>query len=429
MLFAGMLLRRTSLSKFLESLLISIFCLNNYPIFESNPMITKTKKSSQKTETDPNADQKFLKKLNTRQTFVLIHRYVGMILGLVVCIIALTGTLLSFNHEIDHAINPALMTVTPQAQTLSVDTLLETAQKTHPDYKLAYFEPPQQPQDSYMIELIKEISEEEETSFQVFVDPYTGKVLGERKGDAYLMGFVYALHYELASGKWGSRIVSITALAWIVIGVSGLLIWPSWKRLKQGFRVRTSRWLFANYDYHKVVGIIAAGFILVLGVSGSIFQFHEQVEPVVAAVTRSPEAPELKSVPPSKGATRLSYAEIFQRAEKAVPNAVSTWVSYPAEPDEAIEVDRKQPGDMNQWGKHWVVIDQYSGEVLGITTHDTTGATPLDTFNNWNWNIHTSIWGGIPTRILLSIFGLTPAILFITGLVIFWGKTRRVKRV
>ena len=96
-------------------------------------MITKTKKNSQKTETAPKADQKFLKKLNTRQTFVLIHRYVGMILGLVVCIIALTGTLLSFNHEIDHAINPALMTVTPQAQTLPVETLLETAQKTHSD--------------------------------------------------------------------------------------------------------------------------------------------------------------------------------------------------------------------------------------------------------------------------------------------------------
>ncbi len=74
------------------------------------------------------------------------------------------------------------------------------------------------------------------------------------------------------------------------------------------------------------------------------------------------------------------------------------------------------------------MLDQYSGEVLSITTHDGAGATPLDTFNNWNWNIHTGIWGGIVTRILLSIFGIAPAILFVTGLVIFWSKTRRAKR-
>jgi uncharacterized iron-regulated membrane protein len=390
-------------------------------------MVIKAKKDLQKQDLEftSKSERKVLKKMNTRKTFVLIHRYVGMLLGLVVCIIALTGTLLSFNHEIDHALNPALMTVVPQAQTVPVETLLTTAQKTHPDYKLSYFEPSQKPEDSYMIALSKEISEEEELSVQVFVDPYSGNVLGERKDEAYLMGFVYALHYELASGKWGSKIISITALGWIVIGVSGLLIWPSWKRIKQGFKVRNSRWLLANYDYHKVLGIIAAVFILALGISGSIFQFHEQVEPVVAAVTNSPEPPEFKSAQTSQDMTRLPYEQIFQSAQKAVPNAVTTWVSYPDEPDAAIEVDRKQPGDINQWGNHWVMIDQYSGEVLDITTHDTAGATPTETFNNWNWNIHTGIWGGMPTRVLLSIFGLAPAILFVTGVVIFWGKTRR----
>jgi uncharacterized iron-regulated membrane protein len=391
-------------------------------------MVLKTRKSSQKSEASATSEQRFLKKLKSRQAFVLIHRYVGMLLGLVVCIIALTGTLLSFNHEIDHALNPALMTVSPQAQALPTETLLASAQKTHPDYQIGYFEPSQKPEDSYMVSLFKEISEGEELSVQVFVDPYTANVVGERKDGESLMGFVYKLHYELAAGKWGSRIISITALAWIVLGISGLLIWPSWKRIKQGFRVRTSRWTLANYDYHKVVGIIGAVFILLLGISGSIFQFHDQVEPAVVAITNSPEPAEFTSTPPSENSTRLPYEKLFQSAEKAVPDAVVTWVSYPDLPEAAIEIDRKQPGDINQWGKHWIMLDQYSGEVVGITTHDGAGATPLDTFNNWNWNIHTGIWGGMPTRVLLSIFGSVPAILFVTGLVIFWGKTRRAKK-
>lgn len=375
----------------------------------------------------PLSDQTFLKKLNTRQTFVLLHRYVGIMLGFFICTIALTGTLLSFNYEIDHALNSSLMTVVPQAQTLPIDTLLATAQKTHPDYKLSYFEPPRNPEDSYSISLFKEISEEKEIATRIFVDPYSGNVLGERPENQSFMPFVYKLHYELAAGKLGSKIISITALAWIVIGLSGLLIWPNWKRLKQGFQVRKSRWLLTNYDYHKVFGIVAAVFILVLGVSGSIFQFSEQVDPVIAAVTGSPEAPEFKSVQPSENATRLPYEQILQIAETAVPNAKATWVSYPDAPDASIEVDRKQPGDKNQWGNHWITIDQYSGKVLSITTHDGAGSTPAEIFGNWNWNIHTGIWGGMLTRVLLSLFGLAPVILFITGLVIFWGKTRKVK--
>jgi uncharacterized iron-regulated membrane protein len=366
--------------------------------------------------------------MKLRQKFVLIHRYVGMLLGLVVCIIALTGTLLSFNHEIDHALNPALMTVNPQGQPLAAETLLAAAQKTHPDYKISYFEPPKQAEDSYKISLSKEISEEESLSVEVFVNPYTGAILGERKDRQSFMSFIYALHYELASGKWGSHIISITALAWIVIGISGLLIWPNWQRIKQGLKVRwQAPWVLVNYDYHKVLGIIAAVFILVLGVSGTIFQFHDQIDPVVVAVTGSTEPPEFKSQP-GTNQTRLPYSEIIRSAEQAIPNATTTWVSYPSEPEEAIEVDRKQPGDINQWGNHWVFVDQYSGKVLGMTLHDTVGATPAETFNIWNWNIHTGIWGGMSTRILLSIFGLTPVVLLVTGVLIFWNKIRGVKR-
>ncbi len=271
-------------------------------------MITKTKKRSQKS-TDASTDETFLKKLKTRQTFVLLHRYVGILLGLFVCTIALTGTLLSFNYEIDHALNSSLTTVVPRGQTLPIDTLLATAQKVHPDYKISYFEPPRSAEDSYSISLFKEISEEKEIATRIFVDPYSGNVLGELPENQSFMPFVYKIHYELAAGKLGVNIISITALAWIVIGLSGLLIWPSWKRLKQGFQVRKTRWLLANYDYHKVFGIIAAVFILVLGVSGSIFQFSEQVEPVVAAITNSPEAPEFKSIQPSKDSTRLPYVK------------------------------------------------------------------------------------------------------------------------
>ncbi|MEE4465651.1 PepSY domain-containing protein, partial [Azotobacter chroococcum] len=72
---------------------------------------------------------------------------------------------------------------------------------------------------------------------QVFVNPYTGEVLGARKwgdiaqGPENLMPFVYRLHHSLALGSVGSYLLGIVALLWTLDCFAGAyLTFPARQR-------------------------------------------------------------------------------------------------------------------------------------------------------------------------------------------------------
>ena len=48
-----------------------------------------------------------------------------------------------------------------------------------------------------------------------------------------------------------------------------------------------------------------------------------------------------------------------------------------------------------------------------------------DTALFWLTRLHFGRWGGIPTKVLWTIFGLVPAVLFITGAYMWWTRTIR----
>lgn len=48
-----------------------------------------------------------------QQVFILIHRYVGLVMAVFLVVAGLTGSLITFYHELDAAINPSLMKVEP----------------------------------------------------------------------------------------------------------------------------------------------------------------------------------------------------------------------------------------------------------------------------------------------------------------------------
>lgn len=73
--------------------------------------------------------------MNLRKPALILHRYAGVIAGILLIIIGLTGSLLVFEEEIDHILHPQLLHVTPQQQQISSQKIVETAQKLYPNLK------------------------------------------------------------------------------------------------------------------------------------------------------------------------------------------------------------------------------------------------------------------------------------------------------
>ncbi|MFX9612122.1 PepSY-associated TM helix domain-containing protein, partial [Acinetobacter baumannii] len=80
-------------------------------------------------------------------------------------------------------------------------------------------------------------------------------------------------------------------------------------------------------------------------------------------------------------------------------------------------VRKRFPAELHPNGRSFVYVDQYDGEVLLV---ENALRSPLGTrLVNLFYPIHIGLWGGLPTRILQVLIGLTPAVLFITGLLMW----------
>ncbi|MEH2333861.1 PepSY-associated TM helix domain-containing protein [Nostoc sp.] len=74
-----------------------------------------------------------------------LHRYLGLVLGLIIVVIGVTGTLWMFDAEVYHLVlGQRLTQVTPQGKPLSLDVLVEKVQAAYssrPYLKVAAISP------------------------------------------------------------------------------------------------------------------------------------------------------------------------------------------------------------------------------------------------------------------------------------------------
>jgi uncharacterized iron-regulated membrane protein len=124
-----------------------------------------------------------------RPVLVLVHRYVGLVMAGFLLIAGLTGSLLAWNDELEAAISPQLFRAAPpapNAQALDPLVLRARVAERYPKAWILYAPLTVEPGHSVSFYLNGAPNPwtgnpADLPNDQVFVDPYTGEVLGERK--------------------------------------------------------------------------------------------------------------------------------------------------------------------------------------------------------------------------------------------------------
>jgi uncharacterized iron-regulated membrane protein len=312
--------------------------------------------------------------------------------------------------------------VSAQAQTLPPEQLVDTvkaAYANHPDWKVGQVQ--MLPHDPFYT---VRLNRPDETQWEVFINPYTGKVMGDRQRDTAFFSRVLDLHYALLGGQIGTMIAGIAALLLFILSLTGIVLWPGWRKLISGFKIKwTAHPKRTNYDLHKVAGIITAAFLAVTAFTGFCWNFFDQTAPIIYAATLTPKPPEVKSTF-VKGQVPLSLGEALRRAELALPGAATTFITLPTEPDATFHFFKRVPQDSENFNSA-VEVDQYSGKILAL--EDSRVAKLGDRVLNSFTPLHYGTFGGTLTRILYIFVGLAPTFLLITGFVM-WRYRKPTKR-
>lgn len=179
------------------------------------------------------------------------HFYAGLLVAPVMILLAITGIIYLFKPQLDPLMYPHLLQVEVQEKALSADAQLARVQETYPGAIVDQYLPPATSDSSAQFVL-----QVNGATLDLFINPYTGQVLGTQHGLYNLQAIARALHGELMVGKVGDAVVELAAGWGIVLVVSGLYLW--WPRSNGAAgvlwpRLRSRGRTFWR-DLHAVVG-------------------------------------------------------------------------------------------------------------------------------------------------------------------------------
>ncbi|WP_138502421.1 PepSY-associated TM helix domain-containing protein [Nostoc sp. PA-18-2419] len=358
-----------------------------------------------------------------------LHRYIGLAVGLIAIIIGLTGSLLVFHDEIsEFLLHRQIGTINHNGERLPVEVILnqvKTAYTNQPDVTIDRIYISAKPNAPAVV-----VPRKQDTDLaELYVNPYNGAIIGNSQKifSERFFSVVYELHYSLLAGKTGYAIAGIAALLMCILSITGIVLWPGWRKLLNGFKIKLDAHpKRVNFDIHKVAGIVTAIFIALTGFTGFCWNFSDFTNPIIYAVTftnKSASEPVSKLIP---GKTPLELIDQLKTARATFPNAMLGTIYFPRKPQDALSIRFKLPQDDDENGQSYVYLDQYTGKVLRV---DNILETPLgDRVLNSFEPLHYGTFGGLPTRILYVFVGLAPLILFITGFVMWWYRRKSTSK-
>ncbi|MEM1127156.1 MAG: PepSY-associated TM helix domain-containing protein [Bacteroidota bacterium] len=362
-----------------------------------------------------------LTKTHVRRLYVW-HKWLGLLTGLVILYLTLTGTALVFKEEIDRALNADLLVSTPGPRSISADEALATVQATYPDLLIDDLAPPSGPTSVYVVQVAGHAAFD-----QVMVDPYTGQIRGTRPYDDSFAHIARQLHIKFYGLQWPGRVlVGLFGLALLASTVLGLLIYGRFMRGLVWWKPRGGpRLQVQASDWHKLIGVLTLAFNLVIAVTGAVLGLEElgNVEPAIEQAVQPTPPPAILALAPPPGAPLLSLDDAVARVRTVMPDFVPTKMEPAAHTVRHHYLQGNLRGDIAMEGASHAVVDAVTGQLLHV--HNAREAALVTRAYNWMDPLHFGTFGGIAMRIAYVLFGLMAAVLPITGFALYIAKRYR----
>lgn len=357
-----------------------------------------------------------------RKILVILHRYLGLALGLFLMGSGLTGSAIVFSKAIDAYFNPGLLTISPAFDApLQVDALIRHAREALPGQTPTFVYMPLAPSESVQVLF-------QPGGLRAYADPYTGQILGIRHPNDSLTGLLTDFHVHLFAGKTGKQIQGWIGLGAILLTLVGIFLWwPKRGRWKQAFSIKWKAGSFRVwFDAHRVIGAVTAVLIMLTALTGSALALYDLItEPLLIATTGSgTRQPAPKAHPTSIGPASID--RMLREAQAMFPDAQITRLTLPVKGSSAVGVRMRLNGEIHQFGRSFVWFSRDDGRVLRVD--NALEANRAVKIQSWLFPLHTGVYGGPVTQWLQFLVGLSLALLSFSGGWL-WIKKARAKTI
>jgi uncharacterized iron-regulated membrane protein len=342
-----------------------------------------------------------------------LHLWLGLSLGTVFALVALTGSVLALQGPLLRASHPELAahTLPTPAQEAAV---LEHIAREWSSQGLRSADLPDAELPVWQLYF--------NGGVRRYLDPASGELLLTRTTGNDALLALRDWHTHLLAGRAGETWLGVVGWFSLFLLISGVVLWwPGRGRflahLKPHAQPPVRRWL----SWHRSFGALSLPVVLLVTLTGTLMCYHGDTRSALQTMFRdTPEPPQ-----PAPIALRhdpIDWSAVLAAARQALPGATLGRLSFPGARDGRVTVRAHVPGEWNPTGRSTIWIDPWQARVLGVS--DATRADTGVRVNNAIYPLHAGTTGPI-WRTLVIVSGLLPPFFLVTGFLFWRARTKR----
>ena len=359
-----------------------------------------------------------------------LHLWLGIVSGSVVLVVALSGSLLVFEDELDHLFQPSLyyVQVPASAERVPVAVLAADVKNRYPDYKLNSIITEPEANRTVIFTVLKGKNAKSGHLIAIAINPYTGQIIKAIDEKSRFFSVVLRLHRYLCMGETGKVITGISCSIFTILIITGLILWwPKRQNRKQRFRVKwNASFKRLNWDLHAVFGFYVNILLLFIALTGLVWSYKWVNNLIYYSFDGSLKA--IKTKAPKSAAVKdnsFAYLDKVLTATNEKLTHPGTVTIHFAEDSLAMSVAKLNTTASIDNVVDFLYFQQGTGKLIQERLY--ANASTGTKVRRIIYPIHTGRLYGWPTKILAFIAALTGATLPVTGLIVYLGRNKKKK--
>jgi uncharacterized iron-regulated membrane protein len=358
-----------------------------------------------------------------RRIIFWCHLSAGVIGGIIILIMSVTGAMLAFQPQIERFADREARVVSPPSQDgvrLGPQELFAKALEARPDIKPSALTMQADPTAAASYSLGRDGS--------LYLNPYTGEALGESaKGVRSFFQTLNEWHRWLGSSgerrAAGRAVTGACNAAFLALAMSGLYLWwpKNWTRknlssvtvFKRGLKGRPR-----DFNWHNVTGFWCSIALILLTSTGLVmsYQWANNLLYTLTGSLPPPQAPQaaVGQSEPSRMEISGNLNQLWTRAEQQTAGWESISLRLPQRPDMPVSFTIREGRMWNPMASSQLTLDPATAEVVRWESY--TSLSPGRRLRSWARFTHTGETGRLPGQIIACLASLGGALLVWTGL-------------
>ena len=346
-----------------------------------------------------------------------IHSFSGLVVGIFIVLMSLSGASLVFHEELD-ALQYPVIKQQSNLPLLKVDSCYRSLQKEFPQAQISSCNLAENTSKPFIFSVYDSSYKKGSQTMQVFLHPQTAEVLWFRGGGKdkrhNFMAWLTVFHNSLHLKKTGEWILGFFGVLFLLSLCTGIIHY----RKKIIPVLLFKKPLYRSSNLHQLVGVYALLFNLMIGATGVWMQRYVFTKDFYAA--SQPYTPVIKTSAPLP----YSLDSAIKQVQQQHPAFSAHVIYFAGSPKGKTAVYGSRSTNAFIHNKKFadaVFLD--SAGTLSKTAF-VTEIIPENRRDIINAQIHYGRYGGWPVKLLYTLLGLSGGLLSITGFVL-WQKRKQ----